>query len=974
MNKISEFNILVEQYNVQIVCVTETHLSPEIKDCEVILENFKLYRNDRKTGEKGGGSCIFVHKSIDADGIPNFQPPDTTGIQTKINGHPLKLVCAYRSQNLSFLDQNQLLSQIGNVQINPEEELILVGDFNFTNVNWDSMTVNCNENTCNTNLILQKQYLDTFSEMGISSILENGTVTRRRVVGGNLQESHLDQILCSNTDIVLSAETVSPVGKSDHLGILVNIKLKNNIEYIQLEKQNWSKMSSEKIQSCGDIINWEYSSENLSSNEMCEEISSKLGTISEKVPKVSIKTTKNGDLISKSPWDCTQLKRKRKKKDHAWKVFENSPISENLNTALGIQGEYEKMETEKMICHEKKIVSYIKTNPKIFYKYLNSKRKVKESVSALKTNLGKLTNDPKHAANLLANFFSSTFTCETYGPLEEKCFKLPENFIGDLVITSEMVKKTLLKLDKSKAMGPDNIHPKLLVYLAENESFVEAVTLLFKKCYTSGQIPLVWKTANVTALHKKGSKTDPSHYRPISLTCILCKVYESNIRSHVFKHILNQINKVQHGFMPNRSCLSNLMESFDVINDMLANGDAIDIFYLDFQKAFDTVPHYRLIEKLKSFGLCDGLLNVIADFLKNRTFKVIVGNSSSDSYKVTSGIPQGSVLGPLLFLLYINDLPECIINRVSLFADDLKMFGKSSMKDTIQTDLDQLVSWQNTWLLFFNTTDQKCKVLHVGANNPHNKYCLGEVELPEIETEKDLGVLISKDWNFNQHINSIVNKANSTSAWVLRSVISRSSNVLLKIYQSIIRPHLEYCVQLWSPLPAHGNWGAILSIENVQRQLTRSVDGVGLLTYKTRLEKLGLTTLLERRLRGDLIETFRIVSGIADYGSTFFRTSQSGRNLLSRPGDQNSKKYGFLSRRVIHYWNKLPSHVKNSETVNQFKNRLDTFRKNNLDLPGHFWEISNEIFTRINDTNRDNYVNFMKNNPIVARLKNISII
>ena len=160
----------------------------------------------------------------------------------------------------------------------------------------------------------------------------------------------------------------------------------------------------------------------------------------------------------------------------------------------------------------------------------------------------------------------------------------------------------------------------------------------------------------------------------------------------------------------------------------------------------------------------------------------------------------------------------------------------------------------------------------------------------------------------------------------------------------------------------------------MQRQLTRSIEGVGLLSYKNRLEKLGLTTLLERRLRGDLIETFRIVAGIADYGGTFFRTSQSGRNLLSRPGDQNSKKYGFLTRRVIYYWNKLPSHVKNAETVNQFKNRLDAFRKNNLDLPGHFWEISNEIFNRINDDTRESYINFMKNNPIVARLKNISIV
>ena len=130
---------------------------------------------------------------------------------------------------------------------------------------------------------------------------------------------------------------------------------------------------------------------------------------------------------------------------------------------------------------------------------------------------------------------------------------------------------------------------------------------------------------------------------------------------------------------------------------------------------------------------------------------------------------------------------------------------------------------------------------------------------------------------------------------------------------------------------------------------------------------------MERRARGDLIETFRILSGIANYGSSLLKLSHSGRNLVSRPGDQNSFKHSFFSRRVVHYWNKLPHHIKNSETVNQFKNRLDNFRLKNLDLPGHYWELSPEIFTRIHDTNRNEYVNFMTNNPIVAQIRNISV-
>ena len=282
------------------------------------------------------------------------------------------------------------------------------------------------------------------------------------------------------------------------------------------------------------------------------------------------------------------------------------------------------------------------------------------------------------------------------------------------------------------------------------------------------------------------------------------------------------------------------------------------------------------------------------------------------------------------------------------------------MTKSLQNDLDLLSIWQNTWLLKFNTHDNKCKVLYVGKNNPINSYYLDGRELPKITSEKDLGVLVSDKWTWQEHIDLIVKKANSCVAWVLRSIVSRSPQVMLKMYKLIIRPHLEYCVQLWSPLPAHGNWSSIMSIENVQRNFTRAIDGLGLLTYENRLKKLGLTTLLERRSRGDVIETFRVISGIANYGETFFNVSRRNLNIISRPGDQRKHKHWFLCRRVIPYWNKLPFHVKSANTVNQFKNKLDSYRKFHLNEPGQFWELSNQIFSKIGNNNREAYINFLQ--------------
>lgn len=572
----------------------------------------------------------------------------------------------------------------------------------------------------------------------------------------------------------------------------------------------------------------------------------------------------------------------------------------------------------------------------------------------------------------MAEFFSTTFVKEPFGPLSEDCYiSNNNNPITELEITVEKVKKLLSSVNPSKASGPDRIHPKLLRSLSENDSFVSAITVLFVKIYQTSSMPLQWKTANVIPLHKKGSKTSASNYRPVSLTCILCKSYENIIREHIYNHVKAAITKRQHGFMPGRSCFSNLLETLDIIYDMIINGENVDIFYLDFQKAFDTVPHYRLYVKLLSFGIQGKILNTVFDFLSDRTCKVMVGDNKSDSYNVTSGVPQGSVLGPLLFLLYINDIPDNIKNDIFIFADDLKMIAKSKEHQLNQNDLNSLVLWQEKWLLTFNTRDNKCKVMHVGKSNPHNQYQLEGVVLPSVESEKDLGVLFCSDLNFNEHISTCMKKANSCIAWVTRSLISRNSEVMLKIYKSMIRPHLEYCVQLWSPLPSHGNWGVILAIENVQRKFTRLIDNIGLLPYKVRLEKLGLTTLLERRARGDLIETFKIVNGLSDYGSNLFKFSRSGANLISKPGDQHKLRHAFFSRRVINYWNKLPAQVKFSKNIDNFKNNLCNFKRLHFHAQSHYWELFKEIFNRI-DTNRSDYVTFVQDNPGYARCRGIN--
>ena len=343
-------------------------------------------------------------------------------------------------------------------------------------------------------------------------------------------------------------------------------------------------------------------------------------------------------------------------------------------------------------------------------------------------------------------------------------------------------------------------------------------------------------------MFKNGSKTDPLNYRPVSLTCIISKIYEKIIKSSIIHFIDNKVNKHQHGFIKGKFCLTNLLETMDCIIEIIDQGDPVHINYFDFKNAFDRVPHNRLLYKIKCLGIKGKVLDIIRDFLTGRSFRVCVGGEFSNLKDVLSGIPQGSVLGPLLFVLYINDLPDSIKSFAKLFADDLKMIAKASDKLQVDNDLKMLEIWESTWLLEFNV--KKCKVLRTSFNNnPHNTYHLNGKVILTSDQEKDLGVLTTCSLLWNDQINSCVNKANQMICLIARNLISREKSLMLRIYKTLIRPNLEYCVQLWNPVHEHGNWSVILRIEGVQRRFTRMINGIGLLPYSERLEILGLTTL-----------------------------------------------------------------------------------------------------------------------------------
>jgi len=475
-------------------------------------------------------------------------------------------------------------------------------------------------------------------------------------------------------------------------------------------------------------------------------------------------------------------------------------------------------------------------NPKAFFKYANSKRKVNVGITKLKRSDNTFAEDDCDKTEVLNSFFKSVFVKEDVESVPDINDRSNRQKIEELRMDEEQVLKILEKLNPVKSPGPDRLHPRVLK--ETRHAILTPLTHIFKQAHTEGEIVEDWKTAHVKALFKKGSREEAANYRPISLTCIPCKMMDKIMRDHIVNHMttFKLFSDSQYGFRSLRSCSLQLLEVMEKWTEWLDEGKSFDcLVYYDFRKAFDTVPHARLIKKLESYGIDGKILSWVTSFLQYRKQRVVVNEDMSEWSEVTSGVPQGSVLGPTLFLIY--DIEDMIESTIRLFADDTKLFNLTQTprdNETIQRDTDRLSQWCDTWLLRFNT--DKCSTLHYGNHNPNKTYSLGDgpdkTNIPNNSQECDLGIIFSTDLKFRQNINKCINKANSMIGLVRRTFQHITTKQFRKLYKTLIRPQLEYGNLIWHPRFKKD----IESIERVQKRATKLVRYVRHLPYPDRLK------------------------------------------------------------------------------------------------------------------------------------------
>ena len=366
----------------------------------------------------------------------------------------------------------------------------------------------------------------------------------------------------------------------------------------------------------------------------------------------------------------------------------------------------------------------------------------------------------------------------------------------------ETIEDVLSSRNPNKAAGPDGIESRILKECAGE--LAPILTELFRKSMDVGEVPKCWKEAHIVPIHKSGSKAKMSNFRPVALTSVISKVCEKILCLAIMAFLNHNclISSQQHGFVSGRSCQTNILLCMERWTDMVDSGNSVDVAYFDYAKAFDKVSHRLLLLKLSRYGIDGKLLAWLRDYLDGRKQRVVVGNSKSSWLEVLSGTTQGTVLGFLMFLLFINDLPEMCspedIKLIMLLADDTKTFQEISKEagrhaedqQCLQRRIDRIMQWANEWKMEIHPS--KSKILHIGKDNPRLSYQMNGASIPTVSLEKDIGFWISEDLSPTTHVQKAKGKAMGEIIRIRRNFSYIDKRAFCTLYNQRIRPHLDY--------------------------------------------------------------------------------------------------------------------------------------------------------------------------------------
>lgn len=915
VNKIDNLLLEIDSHNIDCVFIIESWLDSSIPDSLIVRDrNFTVLRKDRNRA--GGGVCMLLGLKVVA--VPVNIPSDFLHLELYsvdiVNVDvKFRVILLYRPPGYDagakalikdIVDCVDLLASV-------PYPTLLIGDLNLPNMDWHGHVVQNNDIYEPFNLLIQGHGFVQF----VKASTRNGNL--------------LDVVLCNDSFLVSDCCVDSPLGcdtnygkPSDHDSVHFKLQclLKSRdddlcdqhtllydfkrADYDGLNQFLMSVDWSAVLVNCQDVnIYWQ------------EFV---------KVLNLGIDKFVPSRMASALSAKCSKsypkfIQRLYKKKQCAWRSYKRFKTER-------LKEKYEQVETKcrtALSTYFSNIENRLSADADLgkFYKYVNNRIVSRTGTGAIKNSQGELVVDDEKKADCFNRFFSSVFTRDN-GNCPAINSRSMGNRLCDITFSYDLVHKAIKSLKMKKSAGPDGLSSSFIKNVAEGVSY--PLMLIFDQSFCSGKLPDIWKTALVTPIFKKGLACELNNYRPISLTCTCCKIMETITKNQMLEYLLlnNFISKHQHGFLSKHSTCSQLIECTNDWTLALRCRNAVDVAYIDFSKAFDSVCHNKLYVKLQSYGIDGKLLSWIREYLSDRTQRVKIGRSMSGMTSVLSGVPQGSVLGPLLFLLFINDIIDEFGDflSVKLFADDIKIYAVLDnviKSDLLQAGLNKLHQWSVKWQLNLNIS--KCFVLNIGINNAQRTYHINDTALSNALDAVDLGVTVDSKLRFYKHVSAITSKAHQRAALILRCFKSRDPYLLFRAFCVYVRPILEYCSSVWNPVYKCD----IRMLEGVQRRFTKKLSGCHSLSYSNRLLKLGAESLQLRRLKADLVMMYRSLFGHVNIDtSNLFRRASNSHNtrghlfkLDKEHGDLNCRMHSFACRSV-NVWNSLPADIFKGPVLN----------------------------------------------------------
>lgn len=931
-----------------MLALTESHLTDDISEAEIKIENYTPFRTDRASPRKKGGVITYLHNHVASLSkvLLTISNSYTEAQVLYIQDVETALINIYRPPACPSSKFLEPLSKIKETIENLPglmPTILLTGDLNFPLIDWDTERVYGGADDMRVQAAALLRFAEEFC---LTQLISSPT-----------RGSNILDVVMTNNDKLVYEYSVEKTILSDHniITLTTNIRTDSHLG----NKGQQTAPTFNQFNFFNDSIKWEDVKRDLGTvdwHQLMEypapesqyrQLLLKCLEISEKHIPYKRPANKKG-----IPRDRKILMRKRIKIRKKLKCASSGAMKLNMERKIidietklkaSIDAENEK--------HESLAVARIKTNPKYFYKYAANKSKVRTGIGPLRDARGQVTRTAAEAAQLLQHHYEGVFNV----PCMKREIHSPKNFflsgsesthnLTDVHITPGKVKEAIKDIKNNAAPGPDQF-PAIFLKNCSEELSIPLCTL-YRNSLDSGIIPRQLKSARITPIHKGGSQADPSNYRPIALTSHIIKVLEKILVNYMTSYLEenNKLNKHQYGFRAGRSCLAQLLAHHETVLTSLEHNSNVDVIYLDFTKAYDKVDIGILLHKVREMGITGKLGLWLHSFLTDRKQVVTVDGVVTQPSAVISGVPQGSVLGPLLFLIHISDIDAHVRHSLlASFADDTRVLKEvSSDHDAalLQSDLNALYSWAKLNNMSFNNN----KFEHMMYNTrPHTTVAhvytaQDETSIATKEHVRDLGVTLSSDGSFSMHIINVTKKARGQVGWILRTFKTRDSLPMLTLYKTLVLPLLEYCCQLWSPWKV----GDKQLLEGVQRSFTSKITAVNHLDYWGRLEALDLYSLERRRERYTIIYIYKILNGSVINNINLHTTvhQRLGRLChIERVHPCSSIRVRTLKENAFairgpKLFNALPKYLRdpNYTSLEQFKTQLDKFLRTLPDQP-----------------------------------------